>query len=238
MTLCAALLAGNANNADYRRLLANTYQNDGEYRSFRNDSRGALESFRKQLALNERSMADDPLNAQAREDLAYANARIGDLLAESGASVQALPYRESALTLYRRMTADTPDNRIMRYRMAIASAGVGELQAKLGRSDSAVLHSSQAVAQLNEAPPDPAVAWQSALSAQALMLVGHTYTALATSSGATPAERSERRREACSTYARSNAIWQDMQRRGILTGDVVQYRDEVARRVASCETSS
>jgi len=222
MTICAALVAADTRNADYRRLLSNTYQNDGEYRDFLDDPAGALQSFRKKLVLDEQSIADDPLNNTAREDLAYVTARIGDLLAESGANAQALPYREKSLALYRSLSASQPESVILRYRVAIVAAGVGEVQAKLGRSDIAVRQASQAVAVLDEAPADPAVAWQRALSAQALMLVGHTYAALKDT------------RAACNTYARSAAVWQDMEKRGILTADVVQYRDEVARRMARC----
>ena len=222
MTICSALLAANARNADYRRLLSNTYQNDGEYRDFLDDSAGALESFRKKLVLDEQSVADDPLNAAAREDYGYANARIGDMLAESGANAQALSYREKALALYERMAADQPESVIVRYRTAIVRAGVAEVQAKLGRSDIALRQAARAVVQLDEAPADPAVAWQRALSAQALMLVGHTYAAL------------KDRRAACNAYGRSFEMWQDMEKRGILTADVFQYRDEVARQRATC----
>src|SRR4029079_7517728 len=66
MAICASLVAADASNADYRRLLSNTYQNDGEYRDFLHDSAGALESFRRKLELDERSMADDPVNVTAR----------------------------------------------------------------------------------------------------------------------------------------------------------------------------
>jgi tetratricopeptide (TPR) repeat protein len=222
MTICTALVAANTRNSDYRRLLSNTYQNDGEYRDFLEDPAGALQSFRKKLVLDEQSMADDPLNVTAREDLAYVNARMGDLLAESGANAQALPFREKSLALYQALAANQPESVIVRYRTAIERAGVAEVQAKLGRSDIALRQASQAVAQLDEVPADPTVAWQRALSAQALMLVGHTYAAL------------KDRQAACSNYGRSHAMWQDMERRGILTADVFQYRDEVARQMARC----
>jgi len=225
MAICTALVAANGSNADYRRLLSNTYQNDGEYRDFLDDRAGALQSFRKKLTLDEQSMADDPLNVTAREDVAYANARIGDLLAEDGASAQALPYREKSLALYQRLAANQPESVILRYRTAILRAGVGEVQAKLGRSDVALRQSAQAIAELDAAPADPAVAWQRALSAQALMLVGHTYAAL------------KDMRTACKTYGRSSAVWQDMQMRGILTADVFRYRDEVARQMARCDSA-
>ena len=69
--ICAGLFADDPSNAEFRRLLAISYQNDGDYRSFLDDTGGALESFRKKLALDERSLADDPVNAQARGDLGY-----------------------------------------------------------------------------------------------------------------------------------------------------------------------
>ncbi len=57
----SAVVAENPSNADYRRLLAISYQNDGDYRAILHDMRGALGSFRRKLALDEQSLADDPV---------------------------------------------------------------------------------------------------------------------------------------------------------------------------------
>ena len=85
-------MAENPSNADYRRLLANTYQNDGDYRAVLHDVDGALQSFRKKLTFDEQSLAEDPLNAVARSDIAYTYERLGDLLAQTGSHGQALSY--------------------------------------------------------------------------------------------------------------------------------------------------
>ena len=65
-------------------MLANTYQNDGDYRAILHDIDGALQSFRKKLALDEQALAEDPHNAVGTRDIAYTHERMGDLLAKTG----------------------------------------------------------------------------------------------------------------------------------------------------------
>jgi hypothetical protein len=55
-----------------------------------------LRSFRRKLALDEQSFADDAANAQARGDLAYTCERIGGLLVQSGQYAQALSFKRRA----------------------------------------------------------------------------------------------------------------------------------------------
>ena len=51
------------------------YQNGGDYRK-KNDKRGALEYFRRALALDEELLKADPANALTRKDLAYTHKRM------------------------------------------------------------------------------------------------------------------------------------------------------------------
>ena len=83
-------MAENPSSADFRRLLANTYQNDGDYRAVLGDVDGALQSFRKKLTFDEQALAEDPLNAVARSDIAYTYERIGR---PAGADGQSRPRR-------------------------------------------------------------------------------------------------------------------------------------------------
>ena len=108
-------LPSNPSNAGYRRLLAISYQNDGDYRVILHDTSGALESFRKKLVLDEQSFADDPVNAQSRGDLGYTCERIGTLLALSGEHAEARSYYRRALDLYEQLSADSPQDVYLRY---------------------------------------------------------------------------------------------------------------------------
>ena len=69
------------------------------------------------------------------------------------------------------------------------------------------------------------------------MRVAQAYEALA-GSGKLPAAEARRQWDAArAMYVRSLEIWQDMQRRGILTGEDASIPDEVTRRIARCEES-
>jgi len=84
-----ALVAADSTNGDYRHLLSLAYQNDGDYQAWNKNTNAALDSFQKKLTIDEQSVAADPANAQARDDLAYASARFEDMLVDSGLATQA-----------------------------------------------------------------------------------------------------------------------------------------------------
>ena len=65
-----ALVAADSTNGDYRHLLSLAYQNDGDYQAWNKNTNAALDSFQKKLTIDEQSVAADPANAQARDDLA------------------------------------------------------------------------------------------------------------------------------------------------------------------------
>jgi len=80
LLLRTSLATEDPKKSDYRRLLAISYQNDGDYRAIPGDKIGALRSFRKKLDLDEQSLAAVPANAQARGDFGYSCERLGELL--------------------------------------------------------------------------------------------------------------------------------------------------------------
>jgi non-specific serine/threonine protein kinase/serine/threonine-protein kinase len=235
LAMCEALLAENPSSADYRRILANTYSNDGDYRAILHDVDGALQSFRKKLALDEKAFADDPLNAVARGDVAYSHERMGNLLAESGDHRQALVSYRKALPTYEKMTADAPAAIGLRYRLLLTLAGIAEMEAQLGDRAGAIADFSRAAAVLNETPADPQNSAQSSARGQVYLYLAATHAGLAESNRADLAQRREHWRAARDMYLRSQAIWQDMQTRGILTGDNGEKPQEVVRGIAQCD---
>jgi len=235
LAMCEALLAEDPNSADYHRLLANTYSNDGDYRAVLHDVDGALQSFRKKLALDEEALAEDPLNAVARGDVAYSYERIGNLLAESGDHRQALASYRKALPTSEQLSAESPAQIGLRYRVLSTLAGIGEMEARLGDRAGAIADSSRAMALLNETPADPQNSALSSARGQAYIYVAATHAELAGSKSADLTQRREHWRAARDMYVRSQAIWQDMQQRGILTGDNDEKPQEVARGIAQCD---
>jgi tetratricopeptide (TPR) repeat protein len=231
-----ALFAENPSNADYRRLLAISYQNDGKYRALLHDVGGALLSFHKKLLLNEQSLADDPLDAQAREDLGYSYERIGDLLARSGDYAKALLYYRRALSLYEKVWSVAPRIWRVHYRAVFSRAGIAKMQANLGNKAIALGECSKVSALLNEIPEVPESRLQSGARAQINMHLAKVYATLATSRIMTGAEQRKYWRTARNIYARSLEIWQEMETRGILTGEYAAKPREVAREIARCDS--
>jgi non-specific serine/threonine protein kinase/serine/threonine-protein kinase len=232
LAMCAALFADYPNNADYRRVLAIAYQNDGDYRALLNDTAGALQSFRSKLALDEQALSDDPVNFQSRADLAYSCARIGALLAKSGKYAQALSYSQRTLVLAEELVAASPQDMSIRHGAILARASVAELHAKLGQRAVALADSAKAIASLDGTPESPTNSYQGSMRGQAYMHLGAAYAALAGSGDTETTEQQVFWRTARNMYVRSLEIWQDMKRRGILTGEDAGRPQEVAHAIA------
>src|SRR5262249_55248202 len=112
---------------------------------------------------------------------------------------------------------------------------IGEMQAKLGRSGAALDEYSDAIILLSEIPEHPANRLLSSIRAQVYMHLGQAYAAVATSKNVPSAEQPAHWLAARNMYARSLNIWQDMQKRGILTAEDSAKPKEVAREMARCD---
>ncbi|MEX2149633.1 MAG: hypothetical protein WD793_05435 [Steroidobacteraceae bacterium] len=234
LAICEALVAENPSSADYRRLLANTWQNDGDYRAILHDVDGALQSFRRKLAFDEQALAEDPDNAVARMDVAYTRARMGDLLAKSGNYDEALSNYRKALAQQQKLGMESSVNLSARFSALMTRGGIAEMQARLGQHAAAIADSARAIELLEGIAADPASGARSSLRGQVYMRVAAAYAVLGDSAMVGAEERRQHRRTACEMYARSLGIWQDMQKRGILTAEDTAKPQEVARAIARC----
>jgi serine/threonine protein kinase len=236
LAIRSALFAENPSNADYRRLLAISYQNDGKYRALLHDLGGALQSFRNKLLLERQLLADDPLNAQELEDFGYSYERIGDLLARSGDYAKALSYYRKALSLYEKVWSIAPRIWRVHYRAIFSRAAIAKMQANLGNKNIALGECSKVTSLLSEIPEVPESRLQSGARGQIYMHLAETYATLGTSGSVAVAERRNHWREARNMYTRALEIWNDMQSRGILTGEYTAKPQEVAREIARCNS--
>jgi eukaryotic-like serine/threonine-protein kinase len=237
LVICEALVAENPSSADFRRLLANTWQNDGDYRAILHDVGGALQSFRKKLAFDEQALAEDPRNAVAHADIGYTYERLGDLLAQTGSHGRALPYFRKALAELETFDAESSDDLYLRFRAIMTRARIGEMQAHLGEHSAALAESSRAFALLDGMAVDATSGTHSSLKGQVYMRVAAAHAALGASPKFGAAEKREHWRTARELYARSLEVWQDMQKRGILTAEDAAKPEELARNIARCDAS-
>jgi tetratricopeptide (TPR) repeat protein len=237
LAICEVLVAENPGRADYRRLLANAYQNDGDYRAILHDVGGAIRSFRKKLTFDEQSLAEDSLNAVARGDLAYTHVRLGDLLADAGRHDEALAHYRKAQAENITLKAETSDDPHTRLAALMVRGGIGEMRARRGERDAALAEASKSLALLEEIAADPASGARSSLRGQVYRRVAAIYAALGASASIGTAERRQHLGTARDLYARSLVIWQDMQKRGILTAEDAAKPEEVVREIARCDDS-
>ena len=124
---------------------------------------------------------------------------------------------------------------LTRYRALLTLASIGEMKARLGDRAGAIADSSRAIAMLNEIPADPQNSAVSGARGQVYMSLATTHAGLAESKRADLTQRREHWRAARDMYVRSQAIWQDLQNRGILTADSAEKPQEVARGIARCD---
>jgi eukaryotic-like serine/threonine-protein kinase len=237
LPIAVALLAEDVDSADHRRLVANVYQNDGDYREMAGDIDGALQSFRKKLVFDEQSLARDPDNAVAHSDLAYTRGRMGDLLAQNGKYAEALSNYRKALAEHDKLGAESAENPYQRFGAMLTHGGIGEMQARLGERAAALAEAARTMELLEGTPPDPASAAISTRRAQVYMRVAAIHAALADSRGFDTATQREHWRSARGLYVQSIAIWDDMQKRGILTADDASKPQVAARELKRCEAS-
>ena len=192
---------------------------------------GAQESYLKAIEIRESLVATQPQDVQSRRDLARSYVRIGSALIESEAA-RGTDYLRRGVEAYGRLAADEPADA----ETIVSRAGLAETQAKLGERSAAVAECSRAIALLGELADDPAHSAQRGLRGLAYLRIARAHAALAASKKAVAAEPQAHRRTARDMYARSLAIWQDMQQRGILTGDYATKPQEVAQELAKYES--
>jgi tetratricopeptide (TPR) repeat protein len=154
-----------------------------------------------------------------------------------GDYAQALPYHVKALAMLEKLAADAPEDLVIRYRMIITRSTAAEVHAKLGNRREASAECSTAVTQLNEIAEDPTNSALSDFRGLACLHLADAYVALATSDKLSASDQQKHWRAAHDLYQRSLNIWQDMQRRGILTADDADKPDEVTRGIAKCDAA-
>ena len=115
--------------------------------------------------------------------------------------------------------------------------GIGEMQARLGERDAALAESTRAIAMLGEIAPDLASGTRSSLRGQVYMRVAAAYAALGASGELGAAERREHWQTARDLYAQSLAVWQEMQKNGILTAEDAAKPQELAREIKRCDAA-
>ena len=156
-------LAGeSAGDADLQRELAAAYQKVGDvqgnpYLANLGNPDGALESYRKGLAILEALPLTDANNAQTRFDLAKSHEKIGDILWAKGESAESQAEYRRALSIYEKLSSandlsDPANIARLHDRIGQTEEQVGDFDGALASYQSALNKSQDLVATEPENP--------------------------------------------------------------------------------------
>jgi serine/threonine protein kinase len=134
-----SLVAADPHNEELRTDLAQSYQVLGDVLGHGGlpnlgDPVGALDSYRKALALEESVLSADPNNKTARNAVALLQIRIGQLRSDQDDLQDALKYYRNSLDIFEELSAADPNNAQNRRMLSIAYRKVGDVQYYLGQN--------------------------------------------------------------------------------------------------------
>jgi len=112
------------NNKDVQRELADAYLKVGDVqgRAFRanlGDSKGAMESYRKALTIQQRLMTVEPNDVGLRKELGTSYERLGGLNLFLGNPTAAMENVQNAIAIYAKLSMEQPANRPVRAELAL-----------------------------------------------------------------------------------------------------------------------
>ncbi len=227
-----ALLAEDPLNADYRRMLARTYQNGGTYRQ-ESDKGAALDHYGKAATLDEELLVTDPGNALTRKDLALTHKKIADLLLETDDNSQTLLHYNKAATGFEEVVAGSPADLVSQFLVATCHAGAARMQARLGQIDVALEECRKANSILQKIPP-PRPGYLG--KAQASEYLGYAYEELAHSAKLSTSESRRHMSTARDMFRQTMDIIEEARSQSALAAhDNGNWATEIAAELAKCD---
>jgi tetratricopeptide (TPR) repeat protein len=202
------------------------------------DLSGALENAGRSLAAFEALSSADPLNAQARRELAFSHNQNGDLLWGSGRTAEALEHYRKAVAIYEALSAADPGNTQFRRDLAMACGNVGYCLVQAGDERGGLEQFRQSLAifeALSASNPDNAAARRDL--AVSYSYLGDAHSMLADSAHASRAKQLAERRQARSWLQKSLEIYLQMRDRGILRGEDSREPERITRLIAECDAA-
>ncbi len=120
-------IASGSNAAEDRREMAKIYEVIGDAQKKNRDAAGALESYRRALAIRESLSAMDATSATRGRDLAISHSKIAEILALNNDSSGALESQRRATSIFETLASQDPNNAKARREMAFAYNKLGDL---------------------------------------------------------------------------------------------------------------
>ena len=137
--------------------------------------------------------------------------------------------------MWEKALASAPQHTYGRYALVVTLASIAQAQAKLGERTASLEQSAKAIDLLETTGDDPTNAALRTSRAEAYMILGRAYAALAASEKIPISEANKHWRTAREKYQQSHDIYLDMRKRGIATGE--DAGDQVTLEIAKCDAA-
>lgn len=230
------LIKENGTNTLYRRELAVQNGNVGNTLLTLGDKSGALESCRQAVQIYEALVVADPSDANIRRDSAAGYRGLADALAKNSDPVEARTNFDKAVRIFHELAAKDPSNALVRYQESQTCLKFSTFLSDTGDVSGAIENAREAVRigeELVTASPNNNSA-ESTLALSYFQL-GKCNALVASKAGTAPDKQAGLRSDARKLYQKSLNLWQEMKRKGTLSGIDADKPDEATREIAECD---
>jgi pentatricopeptide repeat protein len=230
-----ALSAREPADTPTRRSLAVAYSSLSDILVAQGDRPGAQRAQATSLALFERLGAEDSTDAQAQRDLALASLKRAELARDDGRLDEAEEPAARAVAVFERLAAADPGNSILQGDVTAAYSSIGDLYLRRGKPDDALrvfdrmVAMQERLARADGGNPELRFALATAYSQK-----GEALSAAALRPGAR-ATSIARLRDARRWFIRSLDIFEDLERKGVLTGEDARQPGRITELIARCD---
>jgi eukaryotic-like serine/threonine-protein kinase len=228
-----AVAAEDQTSAPSRRAVAASNEKIADVLASMGNAAEALRYQRKTLASDEALAAADPANVDAQFDLGIGYSNIAELFARAGDRRAALAHYHKGLLILERLTGENPDNAEMKSYLADSLIKVGNFFAASNDTAEALENINKGRMILEAlAAADAANTEMRTALADAYRALGDVQAKLAASRKSIGHWRAAR-----SWYGQSSEIYNDLRSRNLLQASNVDKLDELAGKLAECDTA-
>ena len=238
MSISEKLVAAQPDNAEARRDLGIDYQDLGLIQIKMGDFAGAIEHFRKSLAMDEAALAADPRNAGAQRDVAFGHSQIGDVLTLRGDYAGAGESYRRSVALLDALSAADPSNIELPSEAASVYSVLGDVLLKAGDTMGASQSYRKALS-IREAAARVTGASEvtHATVAESLVQLGALYASLGSNESLPAFSRRDHWRAAKSWYQRALDAVAAIGKRTASPPANAPAPEEIRRRLDACDAA-
>jgi eukaryotic-like serine/threonine-protein kinase len=234
VTMFEKLSAESPERYSYRHLQAGTLHWIGCEQLSLCDFSGALESFRKQLAV---LGPGDPTNAESRDVMAKGLLFVAITLDNLNRTADGLEDARKAVSIRQELAKADPENSWKRWYLIQAAAATARLTAKAGERKDALEACKKTRALLEIKTDDPTNASQARERMEAYLHLAEAYVFLASDKKISLEERQQQWATARELYEQSFEVWAQLQRNNALPAGYARTPDQLAREIARCDAA-